>query len=431
MDGTESMSRRRRTGGDEGISLVETVVAMLLFSVFAVVVGQYLLSTLRVGESNTQRITAANLAAEQSELVRSQLTLDVPDGTVVLPTRPVIAGTRYTLTRDVRFVAGPSGGSVCADSSDALAYKLVTITVDWDGRGTVQPVRTDTLKTVGLGANGADVAKGTAAVAVQDGTGALSQGRTVTVQPGGLRGTTGADGCVVFPNLLVGVTYTASVDEAPYVGQQGSQLLSSPFSVSAGAVTRTTMTYARRGALEVTLVPPTGQTPPAGLGVTVNSSVLAPSPTRVLPDCATASATAQCVTASGLLRTAGSLFPAQYTAWPGTCGDAKPASPPAATVTSGGTARTNGPLAALKVTLGPTAAARVGTQTLYAFHRPVAGSCPAGEIWAMTVVSGTVRQLALPAGSWDLALSPDGSDAGSLTPASLLVAGQTKTLALA
>ncbi len=151
---------------DDGISLVETVVAMMVFAVFSLLAVAYLVSAQQVGAGNTQRVAAANLAAQQIELVRSSRTLDLPDGTTVLPAAPVLSGTKYTLTQSVRFVSGPDGASVCTGGNDRLAYKLVTVSVTWPTMGAVKPVRTDTLKALGIGATQADARKGSAAVAV-------------------------------------------------------------------------------------------------------------------------------------------------------------------------------------------------------------------------------------------------------------------------
>ena len=136
---------------DDGISLVETVIAMMVFAVFSLLAAAYLISAQQVGAGNTQRVAAANLAAQQIELVRSSRTLDLPDGTTVLPTAPVLSGTTYRLTQSVRFVSGPDGASVCTGGNDRLAYKLVTVSVTWPRMARLEPVRTDTLWVLGIG----------------------------------------------------------------------------------------------------------------------------------------------------------------------------------------------------------------------------------------------------------------------------------------
>lgn len=395
-----------RAHGDDGISLIETVVAMMVFVVFSVVAASYLINTLRVDQSNTQRVVAANLAAQQIELVRGTATLSLPDGASQVTPSPQVAGTTYVVRQQVRFVTGAAGDSVCAGTGSTLAYKLVTVNVSWDGMGSVKPVRADTLRALGLGTNQADVRKGTAAIAVVDAGGQPVSGVTVAV--GATSRVTDTDGCAVFPNLDPGTTYTATLSAAGYVGRQGEPSLTTTFSVTAGQVTRTPpLSYAPAGSLAVTLSSPAGYLPPPTLGVTLDSSVLTPTTARSFPECPTA-APQSCV--SGTPRTARALFPAVYAAWAGSCADARPTSPPAVAVASGPTpGSVTAALGALQLTLSTTTQSSLAGATLYAYHRLAAGSCNGGESWPMQVASAAERRLALPPGTWDVSRYANGS----------------------
>lgn len=399
---------RLRDQDDAGISLIETVVAMLLFGVFATVIAGYLVNTLNLTESNTQRVTAANLAAGQMEFVRGSRTLDLY--TEELADKPVIAGTEYTIRRDVRFVEGLDGGSVCLGTADRLAYKLVTVLVSWPGMGNVKPVRSDTLKTLGLGRTEADLTKGAAAVLVQGSSGQPQSGVVVTLSPGSLVQTTGSDGCVVFPNLTPGVEFTASVSQSPsFVGLQGEQVVSGMITPEAGKVARTALNYERAGSLAISLASPPGYQPPGQLPMTLDRSGFTPVTTRAFPDCSLVSTSPQnCV--SGVTRTATALFPGRYQAWAGSCLDAKPAAPVGQDVTAGGSTATSTQLGAIRLTLSGAAATSVGAAPVYAYHEPGPG-CPAGQVWQLVAVTNTDRRLALPPGRWSLGLNADGSDA--------------------
>lgn len=391
---------RPRPHGDDGISLIETVVAMLVFVVFATSAAAFLINTLKVDKTNTQRVTAANLAASQIELVRASTALSLTDGTTTV-TPTALNGTTYTVTQTVRFVANASGDAVCAGTSGTLAYKLVTVSVSWPGMGKVAPVRADTLRALGLGTDQNDTRKGTGAIGLTDAAGAAVPGATVALSNGSSY-VTGSDGCAVFPNLTTG-SYTYTVTATGYVGRQGEAVLTGSFSVTAATVTRLALNYAPKGAVAVTLTAPSGYTWPATLPVTLDSSLLTPTTTRLFPDCSTVSTSPQsCVT--GTPRTASALYPGAYTGWAGTCADAKPASPPSAAVTAGGTASLTAALGALQVTLttGTTA-------TVYAWHRASAGSCTTGVLWPMVLVTNTSRKLALPPGTWDVTKNSDGT----------------------
>lgn len=414
---------RRTPTRDEGMTLVETVVAMVVFAVFAAAAASYLLNTLGVERGNTQRVTAANLAAQQIELVRGVATLSLVDGTSDL-VQPQLGGTTYTLHQTVHFVASAAGESVCNGTSTRLAYKLVTVTVTWPGMGSVKPVRSDTLKSLGLGVGQADVRKGTVAVGVTDGAGAPRSGTTVAISPSGLSTTTDTDGCAVFPNLDPAVTYTATLTAPGSVGRQGEATVTSPFTVLAGKVVRLPLGYAPRGALSVATTAPAGYSPPSTLAVSVDSSVLlTPSP-RALPDCAgVAVAPQNCVT--GTPRTDSALFPAVYTAWAGTCTDARPSAPQSVAVASGATTAVTSSLGALQLKLSSTTQTSLAGATLYAVHAP-GGSCPTGESYPLTVVSPSERGLALPPGTWSVSKNPDGTS--PLLAGSLVTAGAVKTV---
>ena len=394
---------------DDGMSLVETVVAMMVFAVFSLLAVAYLVSAQQVGAGNTQRVAAANLAAQQIELVRSSRTLDLPDGTTVLPNPPVLSGTTYTLTQQVRFVAGPDGASVCTGGNDRLAYKLVTVSVTWPRMGAVKPVRTDTLKALGIGATQADARKGSAAVAVVDHEGKPRAGVTVELTPGPSTATTGADGCVVFPNLATGVLHTARLSAVDHVGLQGEPNPTTSFSVTAGKVTKTSTSYAPKAALSLTATAPQAGFPvPTTLGITVDGANLLPTRRRGFADCSTTSTAPQsCV--QGTPRLASALFPGTYEAWAGRCLDARPATPPSATAGTTAAALTSA-LGGVRATLSATAVTNLTGRRVFAEHAADAG-CPAGEVYELSTVTPADRRSSLPVGSWTLvARNADGSE---------------------
>ncbi len=414
---------RLRPHEDDGLTMVETVVAMLVFGLFAGFAARLMVDVTSVSRGNAQRLVAGNLAAQHVEQLRGTGALKLPDGRSVAPEQPVIGGTTYTITRDVRFVASQSGTSVCAGTADTLAYKLVTVEVTWPRMGSTRPVRSDTLRTVGIGKNAADVKRGTLAVEVLRADGTPHSGVTVTVTPGPLTAVTGTDGCVVFPNLATSSTYSATLDAFPFVNRQGAQRSSrTGVSLTAGKVTKVQMSYERRGAIAANPVAPTGYPVPADLVVSLDASILTPTTTRVFNDCATVSTSPQnCV--SGSPRTAAALFPAVYRVWPDSC--AMPSGLPGVTVTSDTTASTNLALGGLQVLILDSASP-LRQNTLYAFRR-TSSSCSVTASYVMSTLSPGERRLALPPGSWDIVTTADGTGTTSF-PTQTVTAGAVTTV---
>ena len=390
---------------DEGVTLVETVVAMAVFAVVAAVTAGLLGQVLRVTRSNDQRVAAANLAAQHVEQLRGLRALDIPDGA---RTESVTVGsTVYTVTRTATYVSSGASRSICDDGAGAagMAQKRVTVTVTWPDMGSAKPVRSDTLKALGVGVDGVDPTRGTAAVALQTAAGGPLSDVAVTLTPapaGGATRTTGLDGCAVFTGLATG-TYAASVNHPDHTGRLGDQAVTFPaFSVAAGQVVRTAAPYDRAGALRATLTHLAGWAPPPTLGLTLRH----PYDGEVrFPDCSTtAAAPKQCV--SGSPRTAARLFPGLYGVWAGACAPT-PASPLTATVAAGRTADVAVPVAPLTADLRSRTGTPLAGATLYAVT--TTSTCTATNA-VVADATGTV-QTSLPSGTWRLQLTADGSGA--------------------
>jgi hypothetical protein len=388
--------------------MLEVIVSMVIFGIAAVVVAGLIVNALGLTKSNTERTTAANLAAEQIEAIRDTRTLDIPDGQTVLPDR-VVGGTSYGITQTANFIAGGASSSVCTGTSNQLSYKLVTVVVTWPGMGSVQPVRSDTLRSLGIGVDGLDQRFGALAALVQGSAGELQSGVQVTLMPGGTVRTTGIDGCAMFVGLDPAVTYTVSVNQPGYVGIDGGQLLTKPNAgIRPGEVTRAVLNYQQAGALRATLTPPPGFLPPARLSLTLKNTLFAPSTERAFPDCVSAPGPPQgCV--AGTPRTAAALYPGFYGAWAGTCADAAPAPLPDNTlVRAGAIADTTVGLGGLTIEVRNLLGLPVTGKTVYAVHLADSG-CLGGESWPLLPDLASDLQAALPLGWWTLALTPDAS----------------------
>lgn len=407
---------RRDTTADDGFTLVEALVAMMLFSVLSFTTAGVLLNTLGVGKGNAARVAAANLAAEEISRVRQLRAVDVPDGATTVTPSPVVNGVPYTVVRTANYVAADSSTSPCtgpaSSSSVKLAYKLVTVSVTWPGMGSVRPVRQDTLLSLGIGFAGVDSTTGTGAIGVTGADGAPRSGVTVALSDGSTR-TTGLDGCAVFTGLNPSTVYTATVDQPSWVDRTGVRRATTPaFSVTASGIRRSALSYDTAGALAMTLAGPEGLAPPPTLGVTLASSNF-PSLERPFLECASG-VVHQCV--AGTPRTAARLFPGQYAAWAGTCADARPVQAATATVVSGQTASVTLPLAGARVTVVNNGGVPTGGYTVYAVRQDD-GVCLAHS-WPMSSSSASTQALALPPGRWTFALNPTAAlpDSGQAWP---------------
>lgn len=381
---------------DEGSTLVETLVALAIFAVLAAVAAGLLLSALSLTKGSAQRTAAANLAAQYVEEVRAMRTRDIPDGGTSYPAVS-LGGTTYQVKRTSSYVSAGEGVSLCAGSGSKVAYKLVSIVVTWPGMGSTQPVRTDTLKALGLGAEGLTATRGVVAVQVLSSAGKPVPDAGVALSTGA-SSTTGADGCAVFPELLPGSGYTATVQALPgWSGPRGAATPSLSLAVSPGVVSRGTLSFDRSAVLRTAFLGDPAYVVPPTVGISMNDST----GTEALPECSVNPAV-HCV--SGTPRVTQRVFPSTYAVWGGTCAP-KPVAPVSAVLPPGGTVDVAVRLAPLRVDLTTGGApAAPATRTLY-LTAVSTTSCAAQH---SITTSGSTAYVALPTGSWRLSTTASG-----------------------
>jgi prepilin-type N-terminal cleavage/methylation domain-containing protein len=380
---------------DAGFTIVEIVVAMVVFSVLLAASLPVLLSGTAATREAVQRTAAAELLTRQIEAARGTDALAIPDGRVV--TTQVVGGTTYTIMQDANYVSTGATDSVCESSSNSLAYKLVTVRVTWPGMAaSIKPVRADTLRAVGVGSDGLDATRGTLALSVVGASGAPTEDVPVTLMPGNLTRTTGSDGCAVFASLAPG-TYTATASIPGYSGSLNTQTASvSGLGVVAAGVRRGVLLYDTVRSVDVRTDAPAGAVVPPGLALRAGDTY---TPEGTLPTCGGTSGAAACAVATpGLVR---GLFPETWTFKVGTCSEAAPSqvvadlrpavlalSPPTVTI----------PVGAVRVDVRTPAGAQAG-RTVTATHGAGPG-CPAGETWTLPSTASGGSFLVLPYGSW-------------------------------
>jgi len=387
---------------DRGFSLIEVVVAMVIFGIMVTAALGILVNTLSVTKDNAHRVAAANLATKQIESARSQLAIDIPDGAT--SRTETVAGTDYTITQDASYAVSGSEESLCQNGGGQLAYKLVTVTVQWPDMGSVKPVRSDTIKAVGIGAEGLDEALGALAIGVIGATGDPVAGVVVSLAPGNLTRTTGANGCAVFVNLPVdagGTEYKASVNQIGFVGPQNTQYQEVAVDALAGQIRGgDLLKYDRERTLTLQVSEPAGYTLPAGeIPVGVRSSDIDTGVT--LASCASVISQG-CTT--GTPGYALHLFPAIYDVWTGDCSSPRPAGASGTVdlITTDGTVSLPVERAWIRVVDG------LGTPVPgYAVTAAseLAAGCASGQSHDLPSTGTDGSRGALPAGRWTIAVT--------------------------
>ncbi|RJK96774.1 type IV pilus modification PilV family protein [Vallicoccus soli] len=416
MAGTAGGRARR---GDEGFSLVEVLVATVLFAALGAAAASVLVKGLAVSASGEARTVAANLATQQVEAVRGALTPDQ----VVSGTRTVqLAGRTYTVTTTAALDTVRSKGvSACDGTTGAAAQKRVTVVVTWPDMGGTQPVREET--TLALPISGSTATTGVLTVPVQDRAGKGLAGHTVQLALAGTpvaSAVTQRDGCAVFPALAPGTTYQASVTTAGYVGVDGRATAYGPLgqSVQRATVTKAQpIRYDRPATLVVALSGAAATYPlpvaAGGSGFDLSSAEAATTATAVVP-CGSAPCAARqpsTGTTPSSWRVDG-LFPfgTGYALWGTQCSVRPGGLPAVATAPGQVSSATLAGFGGVSATLTDSAGAALTGRTLYAV--PVGSTCTA-PLRFPDPTSASATNVALPAGTWRIAADPTASTAGA------------------
>ncbi len=194
-------ARSRLLTDQGGFTLIEGLVAgMLLLSAMTATYG---LLTASGRAEKDQRFRSQSYAIAQDDQSRLR-SLRVSQLMTLNQTRTVTQdGTSYTVTSRGQFVNDLSGTSSCDEGTSTADYIKISSTVNWTGTNGHPPTVIESVVAPPNGTFAAD--RGTLAVAVRD-----SQGNPVSGVPlngsgaGTFSGTTGTNGCAVFPNLPEG-----------------------------------------------------------------------------------------------------------------------------------------------------------------------------------------------------------------------------------
>jgi type II secretory pathway pseudopilin PulG len=395
-------ARARAIRGEEGLTIIELMVALTVFALVMTAVASILGTSLITTANNRNRSVAANLAAQEMEIVRATEFTQLPVGQVT--STQIVDGVLFTTTRESEWISQDAESGACdGQSGDALAFLRVDVTVTWPIMSGVLPVNSKTVITPPVGAY--DPNSGHLAVSVFDRDAQPQASVPVTITgPVTQSQSTTTDGCAFFAYLPVG-TYDVELSSPGFVDGQGNANPTQTTTVSVGTTVRVEFDYDLASTLSLTLQAPGGGSPPNGLPVTIRNTKLLPGETKVIPG------------VPGNTRTVPNLFPYSdgYQVWAGSCADADPeglrsdgssfypgaSRDPAISVQPGLTS--NGTVTLQKTTvivLDKNGVPVVGA-TVTILHNPD-NLCASGEAFTFPVVTNGAGQTtaALPFGTW-------------------------------
>lgn len=232
---------------ESGLSLIEVIIAMMIFAMIATGIGYTMLAALSLTKDSSARQQAANLAAQEIDLTRS---IDNLFNLVDKTTTTTINGRTFTIQRTARWVSDPNVDQRCGIGGGILRYKRVNVTVAWSGMtSSVATVRADTLIDPGVRINDPDL--GTILVSVSDSGGNPVAGATVKVAPGAKPNgakplsaqpaVTDAQGCT-YALMVDPGNYDVTISKSGYVDIQQNAAPSKPVSVDASSASAAEVT---------------------------------------------------------------------------------------------------------------------------------------------------------------------------------------------
>lgn len=236
---------------DEGFTLIEVIVAMVVFAIVATGFIYVATSALVTTRDTRARVVAANLASQRIDLVRSQSALDVKNVT----TDVTLNGDTFHVKTSWAWQTATGGSATCESgpsAGGAFTYKKVTVKVTWDNMPSEdQAVYSNTLMVPKTKIN--DVTRGTVLVGVIDAAGVGVSGATVSLSPanGVEPVTTDSDGCAYLLKVPE-ATYTVSISKPGYVSDQHKATPTATVPVTKGGSSRVSFAYDEAAAFRVT-----------------------------------------------------------------------------------------------------------------------------------------------------------------------------------
>jgi prepilin-type N-terminal cleavage/methylation domain-containing protein len=240
-DGGSAVDERQQK--DAGFSLLEAVVAMVIFGIVAASTAAVLVRGVGASSDNRARAAAASVAAQTLDQLR--LAAKKNDGYLGLKTQPLdpvtVQGRVYSVFSSVTVATGTNTGSPCTSGGlSNEVYRKIAVTVSWANSGSVQPVRTDTIvQNPGVAS---DPAKGALGVIVSGPNG--PRARVLVSLNNGSTALTDEAGCAYFSGLAAPATYVATASATGYVNENGGATAAQQAGVQRATATVVNLAYA-------------------------------------------------------------------------------------------------------------------------------------------------------------------------------------------
>jgi prepilin-type N-terminal cleavage/methylation domain-containing protein len=246
-----------RPQADAGMTLIEIVVALLVFAIIASGIVAGMTTIARMTSDDRSRVVAANLAAEQTDLARAvgdPFKLTNATTTQSFPT-PDGDTRAFTIKRSISWVSS-AGADISCGSSTNLFFMRVHVLVTWDGElPTTAPVQTDTV--IAPAGRITDPTSGTIAVSVVGSDGLPMAGVSVTIVPTSGGGSlaaqpdpTNQDGCTYETKVAPG-TYSVTIGKSGYIDVNQDTAPSKPVVVTVGMTQSVSFQYDRAATFPV------------------------------------------------------------------------------------------------------------------------------------------------------------------------------------
>jgi type II secretory pathway pseudopilin PulG len=211
---------RRGQQEDSGFTLIELMVAILVFFIAIPPITYALVGAFSITAADKDRVVASDLLSQALDNVRSLPFGDVATGTTT--STQSVNGTTFTITQTVKPIAPPEQSTdVCGASTNdngSADYLLVSVSVAWP-----QTDATPALGRTMLAPPAAVIASGDAEVILEvfsaDGDPADGIPVTINTTPAQTV-TTDSNGCAAFPYLSAGQAYTLTATGYVNANQQ-------------------------------------------------------------------------------------------------------------------------------------------------------------------------------------------------------------------
>jgi hypothetical protein len=209
------LGRRHKRDGDDGVALVEVMVALFVFILVLAPITNSLVTALEVSSNSRQAVLAANLLSQTLDSARSEPFQDLSIATTV--STATLNSVTFSVQEIIQPIAPPEDSTdVCGASTGGTGsddYLLVSVAVSWPHMNQA-PIAGRTM----LAPPATIIASGDAEVIVQvfsaDQNPAAGVPVSINTNPPESAPietvTTNNNGCAAFPYLTVGPSYVIS-----------------------------------------------------------------------------------------------------------------------------------------------------------------------------------------------------------------------------